>query len=114
MTKTLSSGGTSKVRPLSIEDLELGLRLLGRGDTDHSTFWDENIAAFRQTVLFAIRETSDGLLSTGITPHWRTLLETQLEALVDYLELTDRYAAGRAVNCEPVAPRRPSGGQRIH
>jgi hypothetical protein len=87
------------VAPLSIKDLEAGLRLLGRGDTDHAAFWDENIAAFRRTVLLAIRETSDALLSPRITLPWRVQLELQLEALVDYIELADRYIARRSLSC---------------
>ncbi len=54
---------TRRAAPLTIDELETGLRMLGRGDVDHNEFWDANIAAFRQTILFAIRETSDALLS---------------------------------------------------
>jgi hypothetical protein len=84
------------VTPLSIEELETGLRMLGRGDVDHNEFWDANIAAFRQTVLFAIRETSDALLSPRISLSWRAELEGQLEALVEYIEIADRYVARRS------------------
>src|SRR4051794_35111552 len=64
----------------TIEDLETGLRMLGAADLDNNAFWDANIASFRQTVLFAIRETSDALLSPRITSAWRGELESQLEA----------------------------------
>ena len=86
--------------PLSIEQLEEGLRLLGRGDVDQNAFWDENVEAFRQTVLFAIRETSDALLSPGIPRRWSAELETQLETLIQYIELADRYIARRFLNRE--------------
>jgi len=78
---------------LSLEDLETGLRLLGRGDKRQNAFWDEHVEAFRRTVLFAIRETSDALLSPMISERWRILLQRQLEALVSYIELADRYIA---------------------
>ena len=87
---------TRRAAPLTIEELETGLRMLGRGDVDHNEFWDANIAAFRQTILFAIRETSDALLSPKISLSWRAELETQLEALVEYIEIADRYVARRS------------------
>lgn len=77
--------------PFSIEELEIGLRSLDRGDVNLTEFWDENILGFRQTVLFAIRETSDALLSPKLTLPWRLELEAQLEALVRYIKLADRY-----------------------
>ena len=94
--------------PLSIEQLEMGLRLLGRGDLDHNAFWDEHIGAFRQTVLFAIRETSDALLSPAIPLRWRVELEGQLEDLVQYIELADRYIARRSLNREGPVLASPS------
>jgi hypothetical protein len=83
---------------LSVEELDTGLRLLGRGDMEQNAFWDENVASFRMTVLFAIRETSDALLSPAITPYWRMLLQRQLESLVHYVELADRYIARRRIS----------------
>jgi len=65
------------------------------GKTDRGAFWDENIAAFRRTVLFAIRETSDALLSPTIPLRWKAELEAQLEELVQYIALADRYIAQR-------------------
>src|SRR5437762_11298258 len=81
--------------PLSIEELEIGLLSLGRDDVDLKEFWDENILGFRQTALFAIRETSDALLSPKIPLRWRIELENQLDALVRYIKLADRYIAQR-------------------
>ena len=82
--------------PLSIPELEIGLRILGRSEPRQQAFWDENIVRFRQTVLLAIRDTSDALLEQAISAPWRIELETQLEALVQYLELANRYVAERA------------------
>jgi hypothetical protein len=82
--------------PLTMEELETGLRMLGRGGIDQNEFWDANIDGFRQTVVLAIRETSAALQSREMTLRWRTELEAQLPALVQYLELADRYIARRA------------------
>ena len=81
--------------PLSIPELEIGLRILGRSEPRQQAFWDENIVRFRQTVLLAIRDTSDALLEQAISAPWRIELESQLEALVHYLELANRYVAER-------------------
>jgi hypothetical protein len=70
-------------------------------------FWDENIAVFRQTVLFAISETSDALRTPMIPLDWRIELERQLEDLVRYIELADRYIARRSLSFER-AWRQPS------
>lgn len=80
----------------------------GRGNIDLNGFWDENIEAFRQTVLFAIRETSDALLSTTMPLRWRLKLESELEALVQYIELADRYIERRSPSpeFEPLPLRR--------
>ena len=80
---------------LSIPELEIGLRILGGAEAKQKTFWDENIVRFRQTVLLAIRDTSDALLEQTITPPWRIELESQLDELVQYLELANRYVAER-------------------
>ena len=84
-------------RVLSIEQLEAGLRVMDSGDSNLNAFWDENVSDFRQTVLFAIRETSDALLSPRIPLRWQIELESQLEGLVRYIELADRYIARRSV-----------------
>jgi len=84
------------------------------GNTDLGAFWDANIASFRQTVLFAIRETSDALLSPTITRPWKVELEAQLEELVEYIEMADRYIERRALIGErAVSPRSPAR-MRIH
>jgi hypothetical protein len=80
---------------LSIPELEIGLRILGGAEVKQKSFWDENVVRFRQTVLLAIRDTSDALLEQTITPPWRIELESQLEELVQYLELANRYVAKR-------------------
>ena len=87
----------NKVPVFTIEELEIGLRMLGRADLDRNAFWDANIASFRQTVLIAIRETSTALLSPNITSAWRSELEHQLEALVQYIELAQRYSERRSI-----------------
>src|SRR3954471_349794 len=104
----------SRARPLSVEQLETGVRLLDRGDTDHTAFWDANIEAFTSTVLFAIRETSDSLLSPSISLRWRVELESQLEALVQYIELADRYVARRDLNREMRTSGRSPLSVRVH
>ena len=87
---------------LSIPELEIGLRILGEAEPKQKHFWDENIARFRQTILLAIRDTSDALLEQTITPPWRIELESQLEELVQYLELANRYVAKRTrAACRP-------------
>ena len=47
------------------------------------------------SVLIAIRDTSDALLSPGIAAEWRSELEAQLPELIDHLELVNRYVAAR-------------------
>lgn len=99
---------------LSIEQLEAGLRILDGGQSDLNAFWDENIEAFRRTVLFALRETSDALLSPTIPLRWRVELESQLDGLVQYVELADRYLARRALSRERAVAEFPSGRRHLH
>ena len=82
----------------SIEELETGLRTLGRRDGDLKDFWDQNIDAFRQTILFAIHETSEALLSPNIALQSRVELEGQLEMLAQYLKLAVQYSAQPPAN----------------
>ena len=89
--------GRKNAPPLSIPELEIGLSILGGSETKQKIFWDENIVRFRQTVLLAIRDTSEALLEQAISPPWRLELESQLEALVQYLELANRYVAERTL-----------------
>lgn len=86
--------------PLSIEQLEAGLRVMDSKDVSLRAFWDENIAAFRQTVLFAIGETSETLRTPMIPLDCRIELESQLEDLVRYFELADRYIVRRSLSFE--------------
>ena len=48
---------------LSIEQLETGLIVLDEEMLDDEAFWDENMTAFRETVLVAIGETSVALMA---------------------------------------------------
>lgn len=74
---------------LSIGELELGLRLLERSGTDQAAFWHRNNARFRRTVLLAIRDTAEALLSPDVSPRWRSELEGQLLALAKVIGLPD-------------------------
>ena len=105
---------TGGFAPFTIEQLEVGLRVLGEHDIDLGAFWDENIETFRQTVIFAIRETSEALLSPTIPVHWRIELESQLEDLVRYIEFADRYIDRRALKCRSPGFAFPPEGSRIH
>jgi hypothetical protein len=111
MSKQKTAPMRRTTRLLSIEELETALRLIDRGEMDLNIFWDANISAFRHTVLVSIRETSDALLSPTIPLRWRVTLQSQLDALVHYLELADRYAARRcfslSAEVEPPAVRAP-------
>jgi hypothetical protein len=93
-------------QPFSIEQLEAGLRVLDDVKTDQDDFWDENLDAFRQTLLFAIRETSDALLTPRISNPWRVELERQLCELVSFMELTDRFLFGCEQEASTPRPRR--------
>lgn len=88
----------STLDPLSTEELEAGLRRLNLATTDPSEFWDNNIVAFRQTVLAAISETSKALSMKQVPVDWGTMLEGQLASLHEYLALADRYICSRALN----------------
>jgi hypothetical protein len=78
------------VAPMSIEELEAGLLIMKELGSDCGVFWDENAAAFRQTVLLAIRDTSNSLLSRTISAPWRDELDSQLQELLLLLEFTNR------------------------
>ena len=71
---------------LTIDELEAGLRTLGRVDVDSAVFWEDNEQAFRETVRLAIRETSAALLLPGMSTALRAELEVQLEWLKAYLD----------------------------
>jgi hypothetical protein len=86
---------------LTIDQLEAGLRITDEEGTDLHSFWDEHVASFRETVVLAIRETTDALFSPTITLGWRLELEDQLDDLIRYLKLADTYMARREVSCAP-------------
>ena len=109
MSKNPNNPAPLSLQELSIERLDAGLRILDAAGTDLSAFWDENIASFRRTVIFAIRETSDALLSPTISTRWRAQFENELEALIRYLELADRYIERRTVRFgRQLVPRQDS------
>ena len=81
--------------PLSIEQLETGLILLDEGMLDDEAFWDQNMSAFRETVLVAIGETSVALMSPATPRRWRVLLRRQLDELERYAEMAERYITRR-------------------
>ena len=89
--------------PLTISELESGLRALDADDLDQLAFWEEHVAAFKQTVLVAIRDTSEALLAVQMPGEWRAELEGQLKALLSYLELTDRFVAAHFDDAEDSA-----------
>jgi len=70
---------------LTIGELEQGLHALKQVETDRTDFWAENGSAFRETVLLAIRETSDALQLDDMPPGLRAELEGQLAWLRVYL-----------------------------
>ena len=83
------------VPPLTVEQLEEGLRQLDCGEIEPNLFWDENIIAFRQTVLVAIRDTADALSCERLSDDLRSELESQVDPLNHYLSLAEGYLAKR-------------------
>ena len=81
---------------LTVEQLEEGLRMLDRGEIDANLFWDQNVVAFRQTVIVAIEETSKGVTSMHVSEVLRAELQSQIEPLKFYLSLANRYLARRS------------------
>jgi len=60
-------------------------------------FWDETIAAYRGTILRALREVSDGLAAQSKLVEQRAAEERQVKALAQAVELSlDRYRTGLA------------------
>ena len=60
-------------------------------------FWDETIAAYRGTIVQALREVSDALVAQSNLVDRRAAHERQVKALAQAVELSlDRYRAGRA------------------
>ncbi len=77
--------------PLTVEELEAGLRLLERLDTDKEEFWDENKRAFQATIRLAIRETAEALLLRQMSQALRDELEGQLAWLTNCLAPKERH-----------------------
>src|SRR3954468_24060719 len=74
--------------PLTVEELEMGLLADGG-------FSDEHVEAFRETVIAAIRETSDLLREVDMPGRWREQLRRQVRHMRDYVEVADLYLARR-------------------
>ena len=72
--------------PLTVQELEAGLQLLDRMDTDQKEFWNEKGRAFRATVRLEIRETAEALLLQQMPHALRVELEDQLAWLTNYLK----------------------------
>ena len=80
--------------PLAIEELESRLSQLDHGEISSDIFWAENLAAFRDTLLFAINESSE-LLTGRLAYRLRRELEDQIEALRGYMAIVDGHIAQR-------------------
>jgi hypothetical protein len=76
---------------LTVEELEAGLQILDRLDTDKEEFWNENWPAFQATIRLAIRETAEALLLQQMSAALRDELEGQLAWLTSCLESTARH-----------------------
>lgn len=87
-----------------MEELEVGLLQLESPGQDG--FWDDNVEVFRDTILAAIRETSDVLRAEGVPQKWRSELNRQLRAMHDYVEFADLYLARRSGDTVHLAARR--------
>jgi outer membrane protein, multidrug efflux system len=73
-----------------------GGRLMGQYRA-RQAFWDETVAAYRGTIMQALREVSDALVSQSKLVERRTAQERQVKALAEAVELSLlRYGAGRA------------------
>lgn len=112
--RKLKDSAAGERPPLTIEQLENGLRVLGDRSANLSAFWDENIETFRQTLMHAIRDTSEALLREDIPLRWKIELQGQLKDLVGHIELADRYISSRPISCEGSVQAFPSAFERIH
>lgn len=91
---------------LTVEQLQVGLRLIDGCNVDLQAFWDEHLMAFRETLRLAISETSETLFAPATPLHWRVELEAQLEGLTRDLEFAERYISRRPISDER---QRPAG-----
>ena len=80
--------------PLAIEELESRLSQLDRGKISSNRFWTENLAAFRDTLLFAINESSE-ILAGKLSHRQRREHEVQVKALRQYMAIVDGHRAQR-------------------
>ena len=99
---------------LTIEELEAGLRIMRGRNVDLDAFWEEHLDSFRRTLLVAVRDTTDALLSPTISLAWRLDLEKQLEALVGYIEIAERYAASRRIKSSVLPVRSSARAHQFH
>ena len=93
-----TTSAASGIGPMTIEELETGLSRLKQCQAGDLTFWDENVATFRRTVLFALRETSAMLASSSMSSESWIELERQRGRLRQYLKLADNYLRTRRLN----------------
>jgi len=84
-------GGEPMALPLTIDELEDGLRALDSGETDRLLFWERNLGAYRETLLVAIRETVEALSATDVPMRWRMVLERDVEDLRCNLLIADAF-----------------------
>lgn len=98
LESSAAASAYSTLNPLSADELEAGLQTLNEGGTDPRAFWDDNIVAFRHTVLVAISETSEALSMKQLPRDWSAVLEGQLESLRECLALADRHLCSRTLN----------------
>lgn len=80
MTKRIFFTDNAPAAPLTVEELEMG-------------FCDDQVEAFRETVLAAIRETSALLQAEEMPPGWREQLARQVRHMRHYVEIADLYLA---------------------
>jgi hypothetical protein len=84
-------GGEPFGLPLTIDELEDGLRALDSGETDPLLFWQRNLGAYRKTLLVAISETLEALCASDLPTRWRAVLERDVEELRCYLLIADAF-----------------------
>jgi hypothetical protein len=98
--------------PFEIEELEAGLLMLDQQDLDPTAFWDNNVAAFRRTLVIALSETTDALASNTIHVDRRAQFSAQIQSLRNCIQLADRYMSSRSSHLE--RPPRPPSPRKIH
>jgi hypothetical protein len=86
--------------PLTVEQLEAGLAQLDQGAIATDDFWGENLAAFRDTIVVAIGESS-AMLAGRMPYRQRRELEVQVKALRRYVTIVDSCIARRGAKAKP-------------